>query len=202
MEYRSYTIAGEEVRIPIPHSYTDCAELIRSDAYRHTGRRDSLFKIWLMGLNRTSVGFSFWWRLAQHRKGWLYIPAKIMVRRYKRRYGLTIPPRTAVGYGLYVGHCQGLIINPSAIIGNNVNFGQFSTVGAGSSEAAKIGNNVYFGPSVCVVDDVEIHSGSCIGAGAVVTRSITEASVVGGVPAKKLNAPLHPEYIGNPWPLP
>ena len=125
MQFRSFTIAGCEVTIPMPHSYADCAELIRSDSFRHNGRRDSLLRIWLSSWSRPSVGFSFWWRLAQHRRGWLYPLARFMAGRYKRGYGIFIPPRTIVGYGLYIQHCHGVVINPSAVIGNNFTIGQF-----------------------------------------------------------------------------
>lgn len=202
MEFERYIICGEEVVIPRPRSYADCAELIRSDSYRHNGRKDSLWRVWLSGFTRTSVGFSFWFRLAQHRKGWLYPLAKLMTKRYKRGYGLFIPPRTAVGYGLYIQHCQGLIVNPTAVIGNNVNFGQFTTVGATRPQAARIGNGVYVGPGVSIVNDVEIGSGACIGAGAVVVKNVAPGTTVGGVPAKPLPTASHSDLIGYPWPLP
>lgn len=201
MEYRKYDISGEQVEIPVPHSYADCAQLIRSDSYRHNGRHDSLWRIVFGSFTRISMGFSLWFRLAQHRRGWFYPIAKMMLKRYKRGYGLFIPPKTIIGYGMYIQHCQGLIINPSAIIGNNVNFGQFTTVGAAVGEAARIGNNVYVGPSVSIVEDVQIGSGASIGAGAVVVKDVPPGVTVGGVPAKPLNA-SHPSLIHHPWPLP
>ncbi len=203
MEYRTFNISGCEVRIPVPHSYSDCAELIRSDAYRHNGRRDPMWRIWLGGLSRTSVGFAFWLRLAQHRRGWLHPLAKLMLRRYKRGYLLLIPEKTLVGYGLYIQHCAGTVVNRYAVIGNNVNIGQFTTIGSNlDGRAAMIGDGVYIGPGVSIVDDVEIGSGACIGAGATVTRNVAPDTTVGGVPARPLGTGPHPEYIRHPWPLP
>lgn len=200
MEFKKYQIAGEEVTIPIPHSYKDCFELIKSDSYRHNGRMDNMLLIYLIGLTRISIGFAFWFRLAQHKKGWLYPFAKLMVHRYKKGYGLFIPPKTVIGYGLYIQHCFGIIINPSAVIGNNVNIGQNTTIGANNTRAAYIGNNVYIGPGVNIVDSIEIGTGSCIGAGAVVVKNVTPNTTVGGVPAKPINAQPHPEYIRHPFP--
>lgn len=202
MELKEYNIGNERVLIPVPHSYSDCIELIKSDSYRHNGRRDSLFRIWLSGRTRITIGFSFWFRLAQHRRGFLYPLARWAANRYKRKYGLFIPPRTVIGYGMYIQHACGLVINGKAVIGNNITMGQFTTIGSNVADAAHIGNNVYIGPGVSVVDDIEIGSGSCIGAGAVVTKDVAANTTVGGVPARPINAVSHPEYIRHPWPVP
>lgn len=198
MQYQTYLIDGENVEIPVPESYRDCVLLIKSDHYRHNGRMDSLLRIWLGSLTRTSMGFSFWFRLSQY-KGWLQPFTKMMLHRYKR-YGLLIPWRTRIGYGLYIQHSCGTVISRSAVIGNNVNIGQFTTIGANAPEgAARIGNNVYIGPGTSIVDNVEIGSGACIGAGAVVTKNVKSGTTVAGVPARPINASPHPEFIRNPW---
>ena len=201
MDFETYQVASNDtIRIPVPRSYSDCAELIRSDYYRHNGRRASLLRIWLGGLTRTSVGFSFWFRLSQHR-GWLYPLTKMMLHRYKSGYGLLIPERVKIGYGCYLQHCFGTVINRNAIIGNNVNMGQMTTIGSNVERAAIVGDGVYIGPGVMVVDDVTIGSGACIGAGAVVTRSVEPNTTVAGVPARQISDSSHPEYIRHPWPV-
>lgn len=197
MDFEAYDICGQTVKIPVPKSYRDCAELIRSDHFRHNGRRDGILRIWLGSLSRTSMGFCFWFRLSQY-KGWLYPFTKMMLRRY-RKYGLLIPPRTRVGYGLYIQHCCGTIINPTAVIGNNVNLGQFTTIGTNKGKAALIGDNVYIGPGVSIVEDVEIGSGATIGAGSTVVKNVKTDTTVGGSPAKEISAKAHPEFIRHPW---
>ena len=66
-------------------------------------------------------------------------------------------------------------MNPTTIIGNNVNLSQFTTIGAnGGKQAAYIGDNVYIGPNVCIIDNVKIGNNATIGAGSVVTKDIPE----------------------------
>lgn len=202
MDFERYELReGGEVIIPIPQSYGDCAELIKSDHFSHNGRCDSMLRIWLGSLSRTSMGFCFWLRLASYRKGWLYPLAKLMLRRY-RKYGLLIPPRTRIGYGFYIQHCFGTIINPKAVIGNNVHIGQFTTIGANGPTAPIIGDGVYIGPGVSIVDDVTVGSGAAIGAGAVVVKDVAPDTTVAGVPAKEISPHGHPEYMRHRWPLP
>ena len=197
MDYQEIEARGEVIRIPIPRSYADCAELIRSDAYRHNGRKSSLLSIWLTGWTRISVGFSFWFRLAQH-KGVLYPLCRWRLSRYKRNYGLFIPPKVRIGYGLYIQHCCSIIINHNAILGNNVHIGQLTSIGSNVGYAI-IGDNVYIGPNTCLVDDVVVHSHSTIGAGAVVTRDVPSHTTVAGVPARVIKQEDHPEYLRNVW---
>ncbi|WP_220450672.1 hypothetical protein [Megamonas funiformis] len=59
-----------------------------------------------------------------------------------------------IGYGLYIGHGGPVIINPTAVIGNNVNLSQFTTIGSNEGKAAIIGDNVYIGPQVVLLQNL------------------------------------------------
>lgn len=54
----------------------------------------------------------------------------------------------------------------------------------GQAEGITIGNDVWMGVGVRVVDGVKIGNGSVIGAGSVVTKDIPDYSIAAGVPAK------------------
>lgn len=107
-----------------------------------------------------------------------------------------IPLGTKVGYGLYMGHNMCIVINEGTIIGNNVNISQFLNIGTNENTPAIIGDNVYIGPHVCIVENVHIGNNSTIGAGAVITRDIPENATVAGVPAKVLNYDNPGRYVG------
>jgi serine O-acetyltransferase len=92
-----------------------------------------------------------------------------------------------------------IVINETAVIGNNVNISQFTTIGSNDGRAAIIGDNVYIGPSVCIVEHLEIGNNSSIGAGSVVTKDVPENATVAGVPAKVLNFNSPARYIKNRW---
>ncbi len=94
-----------------------------------------------------------------------------------------------------------MVINGGTIIGNNVNISQFLNIGTNHNKPAIIGNNVYIGPSVCVVEDVKIGNNSSIGAGAVVTKDVPENATVAGVPAKVLNYKNPGRYVNQRWPI-
>lgn len=197
-----YREANVEIVVPIPENYHDCICLLKSDYYRVYGRTGTIREIYTLALKEPSFMFLFWHRLSQV-KGWLWLYAKWRHRRLMFKYGLMIASSTKIGYGFFIGHPQGVVINHTAVIGNNVNISQFFTIGANETCAAVIGDNVYVGPHVCLVENVHIGSNATIGAGSIVTKDVKADAVVAGNPAREINAKVWPgKYINNRYPLP
>lgn len=173
---------------------------IRSDYYRYVGRNDRLISILLYLFKNHCFRYCFWFRLASQNN--IFTPFARLVRSMMAsRYGILISRKTQIGYGLYIGHGYGIVVNSSARIGNNCNLSQLTTIGANDGPAAVLGDNVYVGPNVCLVENVHIGDNVTIGAGAVVTRDIPADATAVGVPAKVINFERPARYINNKWPL-
>lgn len=195
-------IEAIESTIPIPESYKDCVELIRSDYYRFSGKKEKLWRMFLHTFIEPSFAFTFWLRMASYKtKNPLYFLSKLIHRHLIFKYSLMIPSSTLIGYGLYLGHPTSIIVNHTAVIGNNVNLSQFTTIGSNHKQAAVIGDNVYIGPSVCLIENVHIGKNVTIGAGSIVTKDIPEGVVAVGNPARVISTENAGRYIGNKWEL-
>lgn len=189
----------EDIPIPIPESYKDCWTLIKSDYFRRRGVIIPIWKIFLKSIPYPCMAASFWLRLNSYRKGVFYIIAKIVYRYYRLHHAIDIRAKH-IGYGLYIGHPH-LQISGNAVIGNNVNLSQFTTIGTNTKHGAIIGNNVYIGPSVCIVEGVNIGSNTTIGAGTIVVKDLQPNSTYVGNPARRVGDNKHPVFIRNPWPI-
>lgn len=173
-------------------------EYIQSDYFRYYGKKASIWKLCLTAFlaKNHCFTYSFWMRLCKKKNPFYYI-AKLKHYRLSRIYGIQISPHSSIGYGLYIGHGVGIIINPNTTIGNNCNISQFLTIGSNKGTPAFIGDNVYIGPSVCIIENVKIGNNVTIGAGAVVVKDIPENATVAGVPAKIISEKAPARYIGN-----
>lgn len=117
----------------------------------------------------------------------------------RNRQNIQIHRRATVGYGLYIGHNGPVVVNPTAILGNNVNLSQFTTIGAIDGDAAVIGDNVYIGPACCLIENVHIGDNVTIGAGSVVTKDIPANATAVGNYAKVINFNNPGRYVRNRW---
>lgn len=133
------------------------------------------------------LAFQFWLRLLSMKPGpLLWLVAKVMYRKISTKYGLQIPPQTSIGEGLYIGHGIGVVIHKKTIIGRNCNIMQFVTIGSNKNTPAVIGDNVWIGPGVCIVEDVKIGNNVKIGAGSVVIKDIPDGATAVGNPNRNI----------------
>lgn len=178
------------------------ANYIKSDLCRYVGEDNLNYKSFLKEyfLN-TGFKFSVWLRIAKFSHSpILKTVARFQHLRFKQKYLLDISIKADIGYGLYLGHGGGIMVNRTAKLGNNVNLSPFTTIGSNHENAAEIGDNVYIGPNVSIVEDVKIGDNVTIGAGAVVTRDVPNSATAAGVPVKVLKIDDTPnEYVINRW---
>lgn len=174
---------------------------IKSDVYRTYGESDFRTVLYAF-LHEDTLRFQIVLRMKQRGTGFWKLAGKVLWRLNRTKKTIQISPETQIGYGLYMGHGGPIVVNPTAVIGDNCNLSQFLTIGSNHGQAAVIGNNVYIGPSVCLVEAVHIGDNATIGAGSVVTKDIPANATAVGNYAKVVNYKEPGRYIQNPWPLP
>jgi serine O-acetyltransferase len=179
--------------------------LWRCDLYRHLqGQRG-----WRAGLRayRLVPGFRFmfWLRLAAMTRSsggvWrvAHLLARLMHKRMRVRFGISIPYTTSIGPGFYIGHYGGIVVNEAVRIGRNCNISQGVTLGQLNRGARKgvpvIGDAVYIGPGAVVIGAIDVGSGCAIGANAVVTRDLCRNAVAVGIPARVISTEGSAGYV-------
>ena len=129
-------------------------DYIKSDLMRYYGKYNK--RTFIMAILKNSTfRFQFVLRMCQS-SGINKFIGLILWKINKSKKEIRISRKTKIGYGLYIGHGGPIVVNPTTIIGNNVNLSQFTTIGSNEGKAATIGDNVYIGPNVCIVEDVII----------------------------------------------
>ncbi|MCM1140866.1 MAG: hypothetical protein NC453_20035 [Muribaculum sp.] len=113
--------------------------------------------------------------------------ARIYFNRISSNNILQIPVGTKIGPGLYIGHGVCIIVNGGTVIGKNCSISHFVSIGSNKGTPATIGDDVYIGPSVSIVEDVRIGNNVKIGAGTVVVKNIPDNSTSVGNPNRICN---------------
>ncbi|MCI5893063.1 MAG: serine acetyltransferase [Clostridiales bacterium] len=111
-------------------------------------------------------------------------------RRLGRKLGGFCISPNSFGPGLSIAHWGAIVVHPNARIGKNCRIHEGVTIGAtnGSTDAAKIGDNVFIASGAKIIGGVTVADDVAVGANAVVVKDIEEAGItVGGVPAKKIS---------------
>ena len=184
---------------------TALGQLWRADLYRHLGGQGGLAAGVRAYRLVPGFRFMFWLRLAAMTRGsgWLWRPAhlfaRLMHKRLRFRFGISIPYTTRIGAGFYIGHFGGIVVNEAAVIGKNCNISQGVTIGQLNRGARKgvpvIGDAVYIGPGAAIIGAVRVGSGCAIGANAVVSRDLCTNAVAVGVPAKVISMEGSAGYV-------
>ena len=107
---------------------------------------------------------------------------------------IKIGNNVGIGEFAYLGGAGGLEIGDDCIVGQYFSCHpenhEYSKIDIAirlqgvTRQGIKIGNNCWIGSKVTILDGVEIGKGCILAAGAVVTKSFPDNSVIGGIPAK------------------
>lgn len=133
-----------------------------------------------------------YWYNTKKKNLFCYILAKFYQYRLFRmqvKTGISIPINV-FGPGLSISHLGPIVVNGFVKVGKNCRLHPMVTIGMDgrSGAVAMIGDNVYISAGAKIIGDVKITDDVCIGAGAVVTKSISESHTTwAGVPAKKIS---------------
>jgi len=174
-------------------------QLIKSDLYRY--KEKTSLKIFLKTYLSTA-GFNYlvWFRITQQYNN---IFSRFLLKRKMIKFGIEIHPNTKIGYGFYIGHWGGIVINEKTIIGNNCNISQGVTIGQinrGEKQGTPlIKDEVYIGPGAKIIGKIIIGHNSAIGANAVVVKDVLPNTTVGGIPAKEISKIGSDGYTNRLW---
>lgn len=114
------------------------------------------------------------------------ILCKIILRRYRLKYGLEISSATSIGKGLYLGHAYNITINPNAVIGDWCNIHKGVVIGQENRGKRKgvphIGNKVWIGINAAIVGNITIGDDVLIAPNSYVNCDVPSHSIVFGNP--------------------
>lgn len=173
-------------------------EYIKSDLYRYCGKVTVLSFLRTFILSHT-FRHQIYIRVSNAKGCVKYLGRFFFYISWMLHKNLQISYKSKIGYGLYIGHHGPVVVSPWTTIGDNCNLSQFVSIGTNRNKGAVIGDNVYIGPNVCVVEDVKIGDNATIGAGSVVTKDIPENATAAGNYAKVINYDDPGRFIHNRW---
>ncbi len=180
--------------------------LISSDLYRYAGnrRKRSFLRHYLF---TPGFKYSVIMRLCGCMKRrpvmryMLYPFFKLLLLRYRYKYGIAIPEYTRIGPGFFINRFGNIMVNGDAIIGANCNITHGSMLGQmnrGPHEGSPIlGDGVFLAAGCKVIGRVQIGDRAAVGANAVVTKDVPEGAAVGGIPARILSMNGSEGYINR-----
>lgn len=187
-------------------SWKSCKEYIYADAFRYVGdhgqvKRGEILRYYL---RHPQYRYVLWMRVTQYTLGrsWLVILrlwASLRLQHIRNKTGIQISPSTRIGKGFYIGHFGSIVINPAAVLGENINIIQTCTIGLAyrgeRGGVPVIGDMVYIGAGARIFGGISVGNNVAIGVNSVVTRSVPDNAVVAGAPAKVISMEGSDGYI-------
>lgn len=133
----------------------------------------------------------------------LFLFYRFIYERYKTKYTMDVPARVKIGKGFRIEHIGGIVINPDAVIGENVTIYNGALIGMQNRGSRKgvptIGNYVFIGANSVIVGKVNIGNNVLIAPGAYVNFDVPDNSIVLGNPGKIIpKEDATKDYILNP----
>lgn len=133
--------------------------------------------------------FIYWKRLCEKFKKniLIYYIVRLIYEHYRIKYNIDIPAKTKIGRGFRIEHIGGIVINPNAILGNNITC--LNGVVIGSENRGKrlgtphIGNEVWIGSNAVIVGNITIGNNVLIAPNSYVNFNVPSNSIVLGNPA-------------------
>lgn len=116
---------------------------------------------------------------------------KLKLRRLSLKSQIQIPAITKIGRGFYIGHTGRIVINPRAVLGENINIAAGVTIGQENRGprigAPTIGNNCWIGTNAVIVGNIKIGTDVLIAPLSFVNFDVPDHSIVIGNPAKVIH---------------
>lgn len=173
--------------------------LIKSDYFRYTGKGGNVLSMAWLAIKQHCFAYNVWLRLAASSCTLTSMVDRIGHRILSSRHGIQISRLCHIGKGFYIGHGVAIVVSPSAVIGSNCNISQMTTIGSNKGSAAVIGDNVWIGPGVSIVENVHIGDNASVGAGSIVVKDIPANATAVGNPAHVIHYNNPGQFIRNPF---
>jgi len=140
-------------------------------------------------------------RTGSLRRYLIYPPLKLLLLRYRYKYGIAIPEYTRIGPGLFINRFGNIMVNGDAVIGANCNITHGAMLGQlnrGPRAGSPIlGDDVFLAAGCKVIGKIHLGDRCAVGANAVVTKDVPEDGVVGGIPARLISSNGSEGYINR-----
>lgn len=130
---------------------------------------------------------------AHRRANWLYrhglyLLARLVSARSRRRTGIEIHPGAVIGRRVFIDHGSGVVIGETAEVGNDVTLYQGVTLGGTGKDHGKrhptVEDGVIIGAGAKVLGPITLGKNVKVGAGAIVLKSVPEGCTVVGNPGR------------------